>query len=794
MAIRGTNDSPSPGGERVRRRKLANPGASAPISPVDVPTILAIADALPVMVGYCDADQVYRYCNQPLADWYELPRRRIIGRTLEAIMGPAAYATRRARIDAALAGEHQKATAPFDHPTRGALTTMGEYVPHRDADGRVIGLMFVVQDVTEQKNAYEAVRESETRFRRIADSAPLPMWVTRLDRSRDFVNQAYVDLMGGTEEEARHLDWMARIHPDDRGRVIEETRAGEASGASFSMEARFLAGSGEYRWMKAVSQPRHDAQGQLIGSIGVSTDITLIKQAELELRRLVDERTAELQESEQRFRAIFDMVLEIIVLMKPDGTIIDVNQTQANWRATDPRRSIGGKLWDAPTIAMHPQHILFAKEAVSRAARGETVQRELLMERPGQPSATLDASIQPVRNAAGDIQYLIFEARDVTELKSAQDQLRQSQKMEALGQLTGGIAHDFNNLLTVVVGGLDLITKRVEDERLLRYATNALAAAERGARLTAQLLAFSRVQRLEVRPTSIAPLIEEMKPLLRNVLGPGIDKRYQIAEDLPPVLGDPTQVEVAVLNLAINARDAMPDGGTLTVSAQRCRIDDATDVEPGDYVELVIADTGFGMAPDVVARAIEPFFTTKDVGKGTGLGLSMVYGMARQSGGTVTIASEVGTGTSVSLLFRCAEAAESEVAVRPKSSERRASARVAHLLVIDDDDDVRAFIVGSLEEHGHRVTATADGAEGLASFAAERPDLVVLDFLMPGLSGAEVAEQMLGQYPDQPILFVSGYQETDAISRLAPGATLLAKPFRPAALDDEVRKLLDRRQ
>src|SRR5512139_2876591 len=227
--------------------------------------------------------------------------------------------------------------------------------------------------------------------------------------------------------------------------------------------------------------------------------------------------------------------------------------------------------------------------------------------------------------------------------------------MEALGQLTGGIAHDFNNLLTVVVGSLDLIAKQVQDERMLRFANNALAAAERGARLTSQLLAFSRVQRLEVRPTYVAPLIEEMRPLLRNVLGPGIEKKFDLDPHLTPVLADPTQLEVAVLNLAINARDAMPEGGTLTLSSQRRRISDDPELEPGTYIELSIADTGAGMAPEVLARAFEPFFTTKEVGKGTGLGLSMVYGMARQSGGGVRIESEPGVGTTVRLYFRRAD-------------------------------------------------------------------------------------------------------------------------------------------
>src|SRR5689334_1403980 len=238
-----------------------------------------------------------------------------------------------------------------------------------------------------------------------------------------------------------------------------------------------------------------------------------------------------------------------MVLLKPDGTVLAVNNRREAWRHEDPGEALGQKLWDAPTMRAYPQHVGVMKKGIAVAARGKVFTTEVKMEREGVPTAYLDVSVQPVRSAEGAIMYLLFEARDVTDLKMAQEQLRQSQKMEALGQLTGGLAHDFNNLLTVVVGGLDIIAKRADDAKIKRYADNALAAAERGARLTGQLLAFSRVQRLEVRPTYVAPLIENMRPLLRNVLGPGITKEFDLDEALMPVMADPTQLEVAILNL-----------------------------------------------------------------------------------------------------------------------------------------------------------------------------------------------------------------------------------------------------
>ncbi|MCY7397974.1 MAG: PAS domain-containing protein [Sphingomonas bacterium] len=790
MKDRGVNNSSGGrnAGEPATPKRADRP-ANPPPS-FDFASILAISDALPVMIAYCDASLRYRFINRSLADWFERPRSDILGRTMREVLGEGAYPMRVPMLEAALGGERQWFASDYLHPTRGPLAVQTEYIPQFGPDGRVAGLVMLVEDITEQRIVGRALKESEARFRRIADSAPMPMWVTRLDRSRDFVNDAYVDLMGGSRAEAQRVDWVSRIHPDDRKRMIAETLAGERSGESYSIEARFEFRPGDYRWMRGVSQPRRDAEGRLLGYIGVATDITLIKQAEIELRRQVDERTAALSASEARFRAIFDAVMEIIVLLKPDGTVVQLNRTRADWRDPNPEAAIGAKLWHAPTLKDFPQHQGMVRDAVAAAARGETVVREVAMEREGHPTATLDVSFQPVRDAAGTIVFILFEARDITELKAAQEQLRQSQKMEALGQLTGGIAHDFNNLLTVVVGGLDLISKKVEDPKLKRYADNALSAAERGARLTAQLLAFSRVQKLEVRPTYIAPLIENMRSLLRNVLGPGVAKRFDLDREMLSVMADPTQLELAVLNLAINARDAMPDGGTLYIQTHGVSVADDPELADGEYIEVGIRDTGTGMPPEVAARAFEPFFTTKEVGKGTGLGLSMVYGVARQSGGTARIESVPGEGTTVKLYFRRADH-PGQSADEPLSAVAEAAVRCeGEILVIDDDPDVRSFIVASLVELGYRVREASDGTVGLALFEDRRPDLVVIDFVMPGLSGAEVAQRILDQAPDQRLLFVSGYSETAAITRAAPDASLLTKPFRAVALDAAVRAAL----
>ncbi len=788
------------GGMSTKKPKgKAAPALNEPPLPLQLPSamftgpgLLTLADLVPVMTAFVDRDLRYRFMNKPLADWFERPRREMIGRHMREIIGERAYAERKPLLEAALAGERKFFASTFDHPARGVLAAQSDYVPWLNPEtGEVEGVVIIVTDVTEQRVAEQAVRESEERFRRIANSAPAMMWVTRLDRMRDFVNDRYVEFTGLPRDKARTLDWRERIHPDDHDRIVAESIAGEASLKPFTLEGRYLRADGEYRWLRSVSQPRFGADGELVGFIGVATDITLAKEAELELRRQVGEQTHELALSEARFRSIFDTVLEVLVLMEPDGTVVETNRKQAPWRVTDAREAVGRKIWQSPTLQAYPQHVALMKKAVKQAAAGRIFEQEVRLDRDGASTAYLDVSVQPVRDAEGEVIYLLFEARDITELKTAQEQLRQSQKMEALGQLTGGIAHDFNNLLTVVVGGLDIIAKRAEDEKLKRYAENALSAAERGARLTGQLLAFSRVQRLEVTPTYVAPLIQNMRPLLRNVLGPGIEKRFDLDEAMMPVMADPTQLEVAILNLAINARDAMPEGGILKFATRPVHVEGHPELEDGDYIELTISDTGVGMPPEVLERAFEPFFTTKEVGKGTGLGLSMVYGMAKQSGGTARIESAPSQGTAVKLMFRKAEEAVVEAATR---IEEPAGAAVplapVSVLVIDDDPDVRSFISATLEERGYRVREASSGREGLAKIERETPDLVVLDFIMPGMSGAEVANQIRDKRPHQPILFVSGYSETDAVKRIAPDAPLLAKPFRADALEKAVRGAL----
>ena len=396
---------------------------------------------------------------------------------------------------------------------------------------------------------------------------------------------------------------------------------------------------------------------------------------------------------------------------------------------------------------------------------------------------------------------ILLVLRDMTERRRAEETLRQSQKMEAVGQLTGGIAHDFNNLLTAIIGNLDMIRTRVQDnERLRRLADNALEASRRGAKLSSQLLAFSRSQRMSVGPVDLQQLFNGINGLLTQSVGPTVDVRLALDPEARIVMSDANQLELALLNLAVNGRDAMPAGGQLTISARRASSVDphlrAQHLHRGDYVDLAVTDTGTGMSEAVQVRAIEPFFTTKPVGQGTGLGLSQVYAVAVESGGSLRIHSELNRGTTVYMTLPLAPpgsvTAAPVVAPVPAAAPERPVAPTASILVVDDDKLVRRFMAESLRSLGYEVIDAAEGTEALAALDRRRFDLLLADFAMPGMNGAEVAKAAQLKQPALPVLIVSGYADSAAVEAVLGTTRQLRKPFDMAELGAAVAEILSK--
>jgi signal transduction histidine kinase/ActR/RegA family two-component response regulator len=444
---------------------------------------------------------------------------------------------------------------------------------------------------------------------------------------------------------------------------------------------------------------------------------------------------------------------------------------------------------------LNAETLLSAADAAVRARRRQYVSRQHLDE-IGRAQSEVEKLNSQLERRIEERTMELANAnnrlmKEIAERERAQAQLTQSQKMEAIGRLTGGIAHDFNNLLHVVNMNLELISIYAKEEKTKPVVDRAKAAAKRGSKLTNQLLSFARNQSLHPRLTHVNKLLAGMRDLIEISAGSAVQVEFDFCEPDCPVKLDPSQLEMAVLNLAVNSRDAMADGGTLRIST--CR-KDATDAEGqlqmGDYVVLSVGDTGPGIPPQLLTKVFDPFFTTKPIGSGTGLGLSQVYGFARQSGGQAIIRSELGKGTTVEMYFPCAmhdqeDATEPGVAAPVPQGEKS-----RHILVVEDDNDVRRVIVECLGVIGYSVTEAANGTEGLQAIRLRKPDLLVVDFAMPDMTGAEVISKAREMVGDLPVILATGYADMAAVERLAGRPVVLRKPFDINALGSAVATVL----
>ena len=548
---------------------------------------------------------------------------------------------------------------------------------HREADGRARRIVGYILDVTERYRAAEQLRESEARFRTLADSAPALLWITRPGGAREFVNSAYVAFLGESFEAAVDVDWRTRLHADDLQRVLREQVAGESSMKPFSLEARYRRADGEWRWLKSFSQPRINSAGDFSGFGGIAFDVTEAKQVEADLQRIND-------------------ILE--------------------------------------------DHVV---EAVA--------------------------------------------ARD-----PAQAALIQSQKLEALGQLTGGVAHDFNNLLTVIIGALDILQRHPEDvARTARLGKAALDAAQRGERLTRQLLAFSRRQPLRPEVTNIDGLLRDSEALYRGALGERFLLDLSLNAGEAAVSVDPAQFDAAVMNLLVNARDAMPNGGAVSLSTSVVTRAATPELAAGDYLAVSVEDTGEGMDEATRDRVFEPFFSTKPVGKGTGLGLSQVYGFVHQSGGGVTIISAPGAGATITLLLPMSVG---KAAVMIDDSPAPVEAlHELDILLVEDDLEVAALAEAMLRELGHKVLLAETPAAALELVRREpRFTLLLTDVVMPGdMTGVDLARAATQVRPDLPVLLSSGYTGQALASAEDAPWPLLRKPYTLDALSAALRNAVE---
>jgi PAS domain S-box-containing protein len=669
-----------------------------------------------------------------------------------------------------------------------------------------------IWDAAERGRAEAQLRESEERLRLALETSGLGSW--EYDAiSRTTIRSAQHDAIFGYATPV--TDWnyerfKEHIPESDRDLVESGFRAALEQGQEWDVECRMIRADGSPRWLRVRARPRYGKDGQVIKLLGTVADITE--------RKLAEEAVVQ---TATKFETFAQTMPSMVWTSLPDGQIDWFNARVCEYSGI-PETQMKPDGW-AP---VHPDDIERATRGWREAlASGEPYETEYRIRRHDGMFRWHITRAVPILGADGTIAFWIGTSTDIqdqknseqalsdlnatleeqvrvrtAELLEAEATLRQSQKMEAVGQLTGGLAHDFNNLLTGITGSLELLATRLAQGKLTdldRYLNVAQSAAKRAASLTHRLLAFSRRQTLDPKPTDINQLVSGMDDLIRRTVGPEVTVELARAPGLWAVLADPNQLENALLNLCINARDAMPDGGRLIIETGNRILEDheakALELCAAEYVSLSVSDTGGGMTADVIARAFDPFFTTKPLGEGTGLGLSMVYGFTRQSGGQACISSEPGKGTKV-CLYLPRHAGDVGV-VEPSADVQRAQRGEGEtVLVVDDEPSVRLLIQEVLEELGYKVLEAETGAAGLQILdSVGRVDLLVTDVGLPGgMNGRQLADAALVSRPDLKVLFITGYAENAVIGdgHLKPGMHVLTKPFSLEALGGRVKEIV----
>lgn len=663
-----------------------------------------------------------------------------------------------------------------------------DYAPVMGEDGVPAAVIAFVTETTARVEDTRALARSEAQFRVFAQAMPNQVWAARANGDLYWLNDqayAYSGTSVGTMDGP--TAWGTIVHPDDLPIAAQRWAAAIATGTIYETEFRIRRADGMYRWFLVRAEPVRDAAGEIASWVGTNTDIHDLRETEAALRianetleEQVHARTAELQAKEARLRTVFETSFGFQGLLDPEGRLLDANATSLaaiNCALDD---IAGLPFWETPWFAHTPGMDEAIRQAVQVVASGAVVRQELLINLPVGGWRWFDFVLRPIFSGRGDVIAIVPEAQETTERRTAEEALRQSQKLEAMGQLTGGVAHDFNNLLTPIIGTLDLLSRReFGGERERRLIEGGLQSAERARMLVQRLLAFARRQPLQPQPVDVAALIRSMTDLIASTSGPRIRIDLAIDERLPPATAEVNQLEMALLNLAVNARDAMPGGGNLTIGASVATLadDDRPGLVAGRYVRITVSDTGVGMDEHTQRHAIEPFFSTKGIGKGTGLGLSMVHGLASQLGGALSIASKVGLGTTIELLLPVSDAAVAQIESPAEAVVLPTS--VGTVLLVDDEEHVRQTTADMLSEFGYDVIEAASGEDAMALLGKRKVDLIVTDHLMGGMTGMALIELVRTETPNMPVLVISGYADAAGIAADVPRLT---KPFRSIEL------------
>ncbi len=759
-----------------------------------------LAENIPALCWIADASGYISWYN-PL--WY-----KYTGTTPAQMQGWGWQSVHDPRNLAAVLERWSEAIAlaePFEmvFPIRGADGVYRPFLtrinPTFDGQGNVTHWFGVNIDISLQVKAEDAAARTEARFRLIADSMPQMVWAADAGGGYDYYNAQWYEFTGVPIGSTDGDGWCRLLHPEDRDPARSAWRLALNSGSPYRLEHRLRHRSGDYRWVLASAQPERDVNGLITRWYGTYTDIEDIVQARRVLQRSRDllELQVIARTGERNLLATLVETTDLMVMAVDLAyNITAINKANADEfaRVYGIRAGVGNNLLEL--FADNPNALPPVKAAWRRVLAGEEF---TLIEPRGNPTggqSTYEIKYRPLRDAAGaQIGAFQFASdvtarlRDQARLAQAQAALIQTQKLEAMGQLTGGVAHDFNNLLTPIIGSLDILHRRgIGAAREQRLIDAAFQSAERAKILVQRLLAFARRQPLQAAVIDVGALIKGLMDLINSTVGPQNVLTIEVSEGLPFAKADPNQLEMAVLNLAANARDAMDAPGAINISvtAEVLNDGDVSTLKCGRYLRLLVADTGHGMDAATLSRAIEPFFSTKGVGQGTGLGLSMAHGLAIQLGGALTISSELGKGTQVSIwLPECNE--------RPAASDGTHGAQCSlwagTALLVDDESNIRVSTAEMLNALGFAVSEASSAESALAAIDGGLvPELLITDHLMPGMTGVQLARVVRARWPKTKTLIVSGFADVDGID---PSFPRLTKPFMQSELEAAIANIHD---
>ncbi|MBC7984648.1 MAG: PAS domain-containing protein [Candidatus Obscuribacterales bacterium] len=695
-----------------------------------------------------------------------------------------------ADLERHLAGDTSRFEHEFEIPTAsgGVKSVVARaQVVRRDSEGRALRVIGVWRDVTARKENLRTLEETHRRWERAVAGTSDGLFDWDLVTGYVWYAPRFSELLGYTQQEFPNsfTAFQRALHESDRVTVLASVRSHLEQRAPLDLSCRLADRAGAYRWFRLRAQAERDAAGRPRRLSGAIRDISMQIDAEQALYR-----------SENFYGTILDALPVSVGYIDRAEQIVYANRASSELlnRSVDQIR--GQAMRDVVAPALYGE----LASHLGAVFRDQTVECQIHVQDAAGESLDIDVTYVPHHDASGDVQGCFLLARNVTARLLLEAELRQSQKMEAIGRLTGGVAHDFNNLLSVVIGNAQLLTRTLRDTpRLYKQADTVLRAALRGAELTKRLLTFARQSSLAPQAVQVSALLNGMGELLKRTLPNDIELRFELDEAIGATKLDAGQFENAVLNLVINARDAMPRGGQMSIATRGAAFtvessDAPVGLPPGEYVEVCVTDSGSGMTPEVLKRVFEPFFTTKESGKGSGLGLAMVYGFVRQTGGQIAIDSTPDVGTRVRMYFpRTSEAVmvvdggASNTSELPRGGET--------VLVLDGNADVRATAVEMLQSLGYRVLAAGTGRE-VTSIAAREPQLALVfsDVMLPGgISVHNVLQQLRAQLPKIKILLASGFSDSVIAHRSMLDGTqdIIAKPYQLSELARRVRAALD---